>query len=188
MKQGFLILSRGLLFSVLALVALCLCPIWVVADTSIANITVVGHVPSFFSVTSIGQQVDLDLSPNVTVSNRTIGILAFKYNENIQSLNVASDTVSGAPEDSGGNPYQFGGTGDFFVGILAGCDTVDPTYNTPFVLTNVGVDIKSALSSALVLTGIQEECEVTASYSGTNTVLPLAGRFEMKIVVTMTSF
>lgn len=158
------------------------------ASTSIANITVVGYVPSFFSVTSIGQQSDIDLSPGVGVSNRTIGVLAFKYNENIQSLTISSDTASGAPEDVNGVPYAFGGTGDFQVAISNACATVDPTYNAPFALTNVGVDVRSALAGALVNAGIQEQCQVTATYTGTATTLPLAGRFEMRVVVTMVSF
>ncbi len=157
------------------------------ATTSVANITVVGYVPSVFSVRSIGQQVELDLSPGITVSNRTIGLLSFKYNENVQSLTFASDTPSGLPEDSGGNPYNFGGSGDFLISIRPGCDTVDAAYYAAFPLTSTGVDVKSALSSSLT-TGIQEECEVLASYVGTSTTLPMAGRFEMNIVVTMTSF
>lgn len=153
-------------------------------DTSIANIPVVGIVPAFFSVTSQGQPGELDLTPNSTVSNRLIGLLHFKFNENIQTLTVSSSTTSGAPEDSNNIPYQFG-AGGFKVAFRNGCQTVDPAYNIPFTLTNSGVDVKSVLASALISTGIEEDCQITASYTGTNVALPLAGRFAMNIVVTM---
>ncbi len=157
------------------------------ADTSIANIVVSGYVPSFFSVVSTAQPADLDLSPGVVINGRTIGTLAFLYNISIQSLTVASSTMSGAPEDVNGNPYQFGGTGDFQIAVSPGCDSVAPAYQSPFIITNVPVDIKSAAAAALVNSGVQEQCQVSASYVGTNTTLPMAGRFEMRIVVTMVS-
>lgn len=181
-------LSQSRLFCTLLLCAALIAAPIALASTSVANIRVVGYVPSVFRVTSLGQVTDLDLTPGVVVTNRTIGYLAFMYNENIQTLNISSSTLSGAPEDGGGNAYQFGGSGDFQVAFAAGCDTVDPAYNAPFTLTNVGVDVKSALAGALVNQGIQEDCEMTASYTGTTTALPLAGRFEMRIVVTMIGF
>jgi hypothetical protein len=190
--------SSGFLFSwvfffdrrfsaVLVVFSVLLSSPWAVGDTSIADITVGGIVPAYFSVTSRGLAQDLDLTPRVTVSNRTVATVHFKFNEDIQSLVVSSSTMSGAPEDAGGTPYAFGGGGTFRVGFKAGCATADPTYNTPFVLTNVGTDVKSALAGALINAGIEEDCELTTSYTGTNVGLPLAGRYEMAVRLTMIS-
>jgi hypothetical protein len=157
------------------------------ADTSIAVITVAGVVPSIFSVTSEAQQAELDLSPGVFVSNKSIGLLHFRYNESLSSLTIASSTSSGFPEDISGNPYQFGGSGDFKVSFQPTCSTVANTYYVPFALTTVGTDVKSAASSSLTTTGVEEYCQVYASYQGMTTTMPTGGRFEMKIVVTMVS-
>jgi hypothetical protein len=156
------------------------------ANTSIAVITVAGVVPSIFSVTSVAQEADLDLSPGVVVSSRSIGLLHFRYNENLSSLTIASSTSSGAPEDTGGNPYQFGGSGDFKVAFQPTCATVANTYYTPFALTTVGTDVKSVASTTLT-TGVEEYCQLYASYQGMTTTMPIGGRFEMKIVLTMVS-
>jgi hypothetical protein len=159
----------------------------VLADTSIATITLAGVVPSYFSVTLRGQPGELDLTPGITVSNRVVGLLHFKYNQNVQSLTISSSTASGKPENSGGTPYNFGGGGGFKVGIMPGCVTVDPTYNTPFVLTQAGTDVKSVASTTLTTQGVEEDCQVTATYTGTNTSLPMAGLFTLNILVTMIS-
>ena len=44
-------------------------------DTSIALLNLSGSVPEVFSVTARGLPGDLDLTPNVVVVNRLIGIL-----------------------------------------------------------------------------------------------------------------
>jgi hypothetical protein len=157
-------------------------PISFAADSAIATFNVSGTVPAVFSVTTRGTPGDLDLSPKVTVNDRRIGLLHFKYNVNIASLTVSSNTASGGPE--GGTAYSF--QGGFKVSIGAGCSTVDPTYNTAFQLTQVGTDIKSVLSTTLV-SGIEEDCEILASWKGTNQALPLAGVYALNISVTMTS-
>lgn len=156
-------------------------------DSSLANVEIVGVVPTIFTVAQRGQGAtgDLDLTPGVGVSNRTLALIHFKYNQNIQSLTVSSSTTSGFPEDASGNSYQFGGAGGFKVGFRTGCASVDPTYNTPFTLTAAGVDVKSALSANLVGQGIEEDCELTATYDGTTTALPLPGRYSMFVRVTM---
>jgi hypothetical protein len=156
-----------------------------IADTSIATLTVTGVVPTYFSVSARSGSEDLDLTPKVAVTNRVIGGIHFKFNENVQSMTISSSTVSGGPEDAGGNPYGFGAGGPFKVGFEAGCASVNPTYNTPVLLTQAGVDVKSVLASALINQGIEEDCNVIASYKGTTTNLPLAGRFSVGIVITM---
>lgn len=156
------------------------------ADTSIAIFDLSGTVPTVFSVTTRGIPGELDLTPNVTVTNRRIGLLHFKFNVNVASLVISSDTVSGGPESTSGAAYTFQG-GGFRVSFDATCTSVAPAYNAPFTLTNAGVDVKSVLASALVNTGIEEDCEVLASWQGTNQKLPLAGVYKLGITVTMTS-
>lgn len=172
----------------IATVALSLTSLWAIAgDQSIANFTVSGLVPTYFTVTSSMISDFIDLTPKVVVVNRSIGLMRFKYNQNVQTLVVSSSTVSGAPEDPSGNAYSFGGVGGFKVAVRAGCQSVDATFNTPFTLTQAGTDIHSALSANLTTSGIEEDCELTVSYTGTSTNLPLGGRYTMNIVVTMTA-
>ena len=158
-------------------------PIGHAADTSIATFNLSGTVPTFFSVSVRGQPGDLDLSPNVVVNNRRIGLMHLKYNSNVASLTISSSTASGGPEGPSGS-YNF--QGGFKVSVSAGCSSVAPAYNSPFVLTSAGTDIKSALSTALT-TGIEEDCDVLASWKGTSQTLPLAGVYTLNISVTMVS-
>ena len=157
-------------------------PIAFAADTSIASINISGTVPEFFSVTTRGQPGDLDLSPKVTVNNRRIGLLHFKYNMNVASITASSSTASGGPEGPGTYNFQ----GGFKVSVGAGCASVDPSYNSAFALTAGGVDIHSAGSAALT-TGVEEDCDLLASWRGTNQALPLAGVYTLNINITMTS-
>lgn len=174
-KPKYLILAT-------ALIAL-LRPIVFAADTAIATFNISGTVPTYFSVTTRGTPGDLDLSPNVIVNNRRIGLMHFKYNTNVASLTVASSTASGGPEGPSG-AYNF--QGGFKVSVKAGCASADPAYNAAFVLTAGGTDIKSAGSAALTQ-GVEEDCEVLASWKGTNVSLPLAGVYTLNINVTMVS-
>lgn len=64
-------------------------------DSTSTDIAVAGVVPTYFSATLRGQPGDLDLTPRVTVSNRTIALIHFKFNENVQSLVISSSTASG---------------------------------------------------------------------------------------------
>lgn len=157
-----------------------------VADTAIAVFDLSGTVPTIFSITTRGLPGDLDLTPNVTVSNRRIGLIHLKYNVNVASLVISSDTASGGPESTSGAIYTFQG-GGFQVAVDPACTSVAPAYNTPFTLTNAGTDIKSALAGALVNSGIQEDCEITASWQGTSAKLPLAGVYKLGVTLTMTS-
>ncbi len=156
------------------------------ADIAIASFNLSGTVPAIFSITTLGLPGDLDLTPNVTVNNRRIGLLHFKYNINVASITISSDTASGGPEATSGAVYNFQG-GGFQVSVDNACASVDPAYNTPFTLTNAGTDIKSPLSAALVNSGIEEDCEVFGSWQGTNAALPLAGVYKLAVTITMTS-
>ncbi len=156
------------------------------ADTAIAIFDLSGTVPAIFTASVRGLPGDLDLSPNVTVNNRRLGLLHLKYNINVASLIVASSTASGGPESTTGAVYTFQGSG-FQVSVNPACVSVAPAYHSPFTLTNAGIDIHSALSGNLVLSGIEEDCEVMASWQGTSQALPLAGVYKLGITVTMTS-
>jgi hypothetical protein len=154
------------------------------ADTTSASFNLSGTVPVVFSATTRGVPGDLDLSPNVIVNNRRIGLVHFKYNVNVASMTISSNTTSGGPESSTGT-YSFQG-GGFKVSVANGCVSVDPTFNTPFALTNTGTDVKSATANSLT-TGIEEDCEILASWRGTNQSLPLAGVYSLTVNITMVS-
>ena len=160
-------------------------PYALAADTAIATLNISGDVPTIFSVTARGVPGDLDLSPSVTVNNRLLGLVHFKFNVNAASIKISSSTASGVPENASNVAYSFGAAG-FKVAFTAGCTSVDATYNTPFLLVAAGTDVKSALSAALTA-GIQEDCSVTASWAGTTATLPLAGKYLLTITVTMVS-
>jgi hypothetical protein len=172
--------------AILIIIGVLITPVVFAADTAIATFNVSGTVPTFFSVTARGMPGDLDLTPNVTVNNRRLGLLHFKYNMSMASLTISSSTASGGPEALSGAVYNFQGSG-FGVSVDAACTSVDATYNTPFTLSNAGTDIKSALAAALVTNGIEEDCEVYGSWQGTNASLPLAGVYAMSVLVTMVS-
>ncbi len=55
-------------------------------DSAVASINLSGNVPEVFSVTARGLPGDLDLTPGVSVTDRLIGILHFKFNENAASI------------------------------------------------------------------------------------------------------
>lgn len=138
-------------------------------DTSIALLSVSGSVPEVFSVTARGLPGDLDLTPNVIVNNRLIGILKFKFNQN-----AASITVGGV---IGGVGYTF-----------ATPPTLSATGCTAVTMANealAAADHKSVLAGALVATGIEEDCPLSASWVGTASALPLAGIVTLNITVTM---
>lgn len=177
--------TRLKIFTLVLLMVFCQ-PTTTAADTAIAIFDISGTVPAIFSLTTRGLPGDLDLSPNVTVTNRRIGLIHLKYNINVASLIISSSTASGGPESTSGAAYSFQGAG-FQVSVSAGCASASPTYATPFTLTNAGTDIKSPLAAALVNSGIDEDCEVLASWQGTASKLPLAGVYKLGITVTMTS-
>ena len=179
-------LGRAIKYISLICLAMIFPSITTSADTAIAIFDMTGTVPAVFQASTRGLPGDLDLSPNVTVSNRRVGLLHLKYNINVATLIFSSSTASGGPESTSGAIYQFQGSG-FQVSVNPSCVSVAPAYNSPFTLTNSGTDIHSTLSGALVNTGIEEDCEILASWRGTTQALPLAGVYKLGITVTMTS-
>lgn len=151
-------------------------------DTSIALLNLSGSVPEVFSVTARGLPGDLDLTPNVVVVNRLIGILHFKFNEN-----AASITIGGA---IGGVGYTFGSAFSISTPACTSLDNGVAALNYVAgpgggVALGAAVDYKSALAGALVATGIEEDCQLVASWGGTVQPLPLAGVVTVNITVTM---
>jgi len=155
-------------------------------DTSVASLNISGNVPAVFSVTARGLPGDLDLTSNSVVNDRLIGILHFKFNEDAASITVASSTTTGGPMN-GAADYDWDTA--FTVSIPATCESIDTATMADVTLTQAGVDYKSTRAGALAAngnTGIEEDCQLTASWGGTtNSVLPLAGVFSMTITVTM---
>ncbi len=159
-------------------------------DTAIGSLNISGNVPAVFSVTTRGIPGDLDLTPGSIVIQRLIGILHFKFNEDAASITIASSTASGGPEDGGGNAYSFGTA--FSVSVPGTCNSLDLTalgLPAGVVLTPAGTDYKSSVAADLTTNvpvgGIEEDCQLGASWTGTSTSLPLAGVYSMSITVTM---
>lgn len=148
-------------------------------DTSIALLNLSGSVPEVFSVTARGLPGDLDLTPNVVVVNRLIGILHFKFNES-----VASITIGGA---IGGVGYTFGSAFSISSPACTALETgaLGLDFAGGGVALGAPVDYSSALAQALVATGIEEDCSLVASWGGTVQPLPLAGVVTVNITVTM---
>ncbi len=156
-------------------------------DTAIATLELSGNVPTVFSLTARGLPGDLDLTPNVEVQNRLIGILHFKYNQDVDTITFESSTGSGMPENAAGDAYDFGT--DFSVSITPDCFSIDEADITDVVLS---APVEAASDEARDLAnnggnGVIEDCHLTASWGGTTASLPLAGVYSMTITVTMVS-
>ncbi len=164
------------------------------ADTSIANLNMSGNVPAIFSVTARGYPGDLDLSGNVAVNDRLLGIVHLKYNVGIASLTIQSTQASGVPS-SGATGYSFGTA---FSLKFSACTSINATYEAAFdpkpvasggLGLGAGIDIKDAAttSGAGFTAGIEEDCQLTASWGGNASSLPLAGKYDLAITITMVS-
>lgn len=172
----------------------------ITTDTSAAVINLSGNVPAVFSVTARGYPGDLDLSPNVYVFNRVLGILHFQYNENVASIFLASSTASGMPENSGATAYPFA-TAITYSPYSTGCVTIDSTAGLAMTAASIEsgagspVNIASAIAKALsgntpANTGVNEDCILTASWVGASTsggALPIADTYSETLTVTMTA-
>lgn len=157
-----------------------------VGDTSIATINLSGSVPEVFSVTARGLPGDLDLTPNVVVVNRLIGILHFKFNEDAASIKVAGAI--------GGVGYTFASAFKVSTpactalnnGVAPGMDYAG---GGVALVAAPGTDYASTAAGDLVGSnggvGIEEDCSLVASWTGTASTLPLAGIVTVTITVTM---
>lgn len=153
----------------------------IAADTAISTLNVSGNVPVVFSITTRGLPGDLDLTPGVDVNDRLLGLIHFKYNKDIANLNIKSDTTTGKPED-GGTAYSFGAGG--FNLKFGTCASVGATWESNFTISNTDTDIKDGTA---LTAGVEEDCSLMASWDGTTSALPLAGKYSMVITLTMIS-
>ncbi len=154
------------------------------ADSAQGTMNISGNVPVVFSLTTRGYPGDLDLSPNVSVVDRLIGIIHVKYNVDLATLNMASNTTSGSPENASNVAYDFDVAWGF---KFLACTTVDATYEANFTISNVATDIKDSATTTSLTNGVEEDCKLTAKWGGTTSSLPLAGVYSMTITFTMTS-
>lgn len=162
------------------------------ADTAIGTLNISGNVPAVFSLSVRGMPGDLDLSPGVTVTDRLMGIIHFKYNIDIGTIALTSDTASGVPENSSGVAYPFGGAG--FTYKFGTCTSIAATGQADFSIAAAGVSdnlVAAAANQPSTLGyGIEEDCELMASWSGAAIVngrMPLADRYSAVLTLTMTS-
>src|SRR5258708_38137917 len=175
-------INAQMLLTLLVILAQIISPLAFAADTAVATLNISGDVPTIFSVTARGIPGDLDLTPGVAVNNRLLGILHLKYNVNVASLTIASSTASGTPENARSAAYSFCASGFKVAFTAAGCTSDAAANNTPFLLTAGGADIKSAAAASLTA-GVEEDCSLTATWSGSTATLPLAGKYSLVITI-----
>lgn len=160
-------------------------PMALAADTAIATMDLSGNVPVIFNVTARGYPGDLDLSPNVVVNGRLLGIFHMKYNVSLATLTLKASTATGKPETGAAVAYSFGVA--WTVSLI--CSSVDPAKGTTITPLIAGVEMASTGGKALaaVTGGIEEDCPLTASWGGTAVTLPLSGKYSMTYTLTMVS-
>lgn len=161
----------------------------IAADTSKANLHMSGSVPTIFSVTVRGLPGDLDLTPGVIVNDRLLGIVHFKYNVDIASLLVTSDSATGTPMN-GATAYP---AGTAFTYKFSACQAVNATGEAAWsIAANTSADFVPAAADqpSTLGYGIVEDCDLTASWGGQNLTtgqIPLAGKYTQTLTITMVS-
>lgn len=180
MKQNL----KHLIITMVAVFSQFIAPVAMAADTVIGNFSVVGSVPTIFNLTVRGLPGDIDLTPNVVVNDRLMAVVHFKYNVDVATLTMSTTNASGLPEDSTSTAYAFGT--DMTFDVPASCATVDDTTGAGIDLTATG-SVEISTAGGLGTGGIEEDCDITASWVGTTEALPLAGVYSMTVVLTMVS-
>lgn len=162
------------------------------ADVAIGTLNISGNVPVIFSLMVRGLPGELDLTPGVTVTDRMLGIIHFKYNMDIASLALTSSTASGVPENSANDAYPFGGIG--FKYRFGACTSVIAAGQANFSIVAAGtsdnLEAAAAQQPSTLGYGIEEDCSLMASWGGSTIVsgqLPLADKYSMTLTLTMTS-
>jgi hypothetical protein len=162
------------------------------ADVAVGTLNISGNVPVIFSLTVRGLPGDLDLTPGVSVTDRLLGLIHFKYNMDIASLALTSSTASGVPENSSNVAYAFGGVG--FKYRFGACTTVVAAGQANFSIVAAGtsdnLQAAAANQPSTLGHGVEEDCSLMASWGGATIVsgqLPLADRYSMTLTLTMTS-
>ena len=175
-------------------------PLAMAADTSVAALNISGNTPVIFNVSARGYPGDLDLGGNgVVASDRLLGSFHFKYNVGIASMTLKSAEVDGIPSSATatGNGYKFGTAFNLKFGA---CTSIDATYKaswapvvgTPAVDLGAGIDIKDAATTSQAAlntlgAGREEDCDLTATWGGATSAIPLAGKYTLSLTLTMVS-
>lgn len=160
------------------------------ADTSIAGLSLSGNVPTIFSVVARGIPGDLDLTPGVVVTDRLIGIFHFKYNNDIASILLTSNSATGTPMN-GASAYPAGTA--FTYKFSAGCQPIKALGEANFsIALGTSADFVDLAASQPVLQGhgFEEDCQLTSSWGGQAIVagqIPVAGKYSMTLTLTMVS-
>lgn len=166
-------------------------PTAMAADTSIATIQMSGNVPTVFSVTARGLAGDIDLTPGVIVNDRLIGIFHFKYNVDIATLFLTSDSATGMPTTAGGTAYPAATA--FTYKFSTGCSAVNATGEAAFSIaasTSPALVPIAAEQPSTLTYGVIEDCQLTASWVGQAMAgghIPLAGVYSQLLTLTMVS-
>ena len=169
-------------------------------QTSYGYLNLSGNVPTFFELWVRGVPGDIDLSPNVKVTDRLLGIFHVKYNIDMDSLTLSTTNASGTLEDSNNvawYPVAQAGKMSYKVMGGAGCKTVGDkgglTASVAILDTEIdgaGKNVAHADTGDLATNfgwGLEEDCPFVASWTGIAAELPLAGSYSMKVTATMKS-
>lgn len=175
-------------------------PVAHAADTAVASLSISGNTPVIFNVSARGYPGDLDLMGNTSVaSDRMIGTFHFKYNVGVASMTLKSTQVAGVPSTgtAANTAYTFNTA---FSLKFSACTSIAaayeaawaPTVGTPAIDLGAGIDIKdaAATSAAALVTlghGIEEDCDLTATWGAANAAIPLAGKYYLDLTLTMIS-
>lgn len=155
----------------------------VISDVSTGTLQISGYIPEIFSLQVRGVPGDLDFSPKVVVNNRLLALIHLKYNIPVASFELRSSTVSGLPENSQSAPVPLATPMSYLVTCISAVSTP-----TPASVMYAGVDIKSAETLLLDGLGIEEDCRLTASWTGTDsTRIPAAGIYSEVLTLSITS-
>jgi hypothetical protein len=122
----------------------------------------------------------------VKVTQRPIGTVSFKYNQDVAGISISSSTESGSPE-SQNTAYQF--QQPFTVGLQGPCQSLNTKTlsNNGVQLNTNGTELKSKLAGQLNQTGIDEECVLTANWTGGATSKIEPGVYSMNVQVTISA-
>ena len=179
-------LPWSLLLSIFILLIYSLPLLAVPGTVSQASIHLSGYVPEVFALSTKSLNGDLDLIPNAKVTQQPIGTVSFKYNQDIAGVSISSDTASGAPENQN-ESYQF--QAPFTVGIQGPCQTLNThTISKKGIkLNSEGTELKSQIAAQLNQSGIDEECILTANWTGGKTRTVKPGVYSMNVQVTISA-
>lgn len=173
---------------VTATLAATLNPALLRADITAGTLQLSGSVPEIFSLQVRGVPGDLDFSPNVQVTDRLLAIFHLKYNIPIATIILSSSAgATGLPtlDGAGVTPVPLAAPMTYTIT----CGSIGAS-GTGLTAANLGLgatNVNAAAASVVTTNGFEQDCPLTASWTGTAGVLPVAGTYSMTITFTMTS-